>query len=292
MMVITGASGQLGKAFQKAAPNATFLGREDLDLSKMDLIEETVRKLKPSVLINCAAYTNVDGAEDDEVKARLVNAEAVGRMAKTCSELGSRFVTYSTDYVFSGNMSFRSHGYAEEDVPDPKSVYGLTKLAGERLALACPGTTVIRTSWVFGDGKNFVKAMLTLALEREIDPISVVDDQIGRPTYAPDLADTTLWITERREMNPKLIHVTNSGDPVSWAGFAEKIFRPDQVHIPRIKTKVLRITTEEFAEQAGKKLAPRPAYSVLDLSKLKDFGIPMRTWSEALGDYLLLAMEA
>jgi dTDP-4-dehydrorhamnose reductase len=279
-IVVTGAGGQLGRAFQQLLPHARFLERTDLDLSwPPDRIRETVARIRPGVLLNCAAYTSVDQAEVDFDLAKRVNGLAVSEMANACHQVGARFVTYSSDYVFNGDEV--PGGYSEEMPTDPRSAYGRSKVIGELAVLQSTNATVIRTSWVFGEGKNFFLAILRLAKEDSTARIPVVTDQIGRPTYAQDLATATLQMIQLETL-PSILHISNDGPPASWCDLAEATLRRSgRAAIPE------PVTTEQFLRRmAGKVTAPRPRYSVFDLTRLKSLGIEMRPWTEALSDFL------
>lgn len=275
--VITGANGQLGKAFRSLVPEAVFLSRDEFDLSEpAATLREKLRNLKPDVVINCAAYTKVDQAETEPELAHKINSAAVKALAEACASLNARFITYSTDYVFDGTEC--EGGYRESDPVNPRSVYGQSKVEGEQAITNLPNCTVIRTSWVFGDSANFVRTMLNLA-DKGLSEVSVVNDQIGRPTYAPDLAQATLKLLEQTDL-PAIIHVTNEGEPTSWADLARETFA-----IADKAVTVNPISTEEFFK--NKTLyAKRPHYSVLNLDLLHNLGVTLRPWQDALQDYL------
>ena len=197
LVLVTGANGQLGKELQRletkwSAYKFLFLSREDLPIHHFELVRNFFKGCNPSVLINCAAYTAVDKAEQEPDLAYQINAEAVGVLAAVCAANHCRFIHVSTDYVFDGNAKLP---YKEDDPTAPQSVYGRTKLEGERQALlANPNTIIIRTSWVYSSfGKNFVKTIIRLLQDKPL--ISVVQDQLGSPTYAADLADASFPIT-------------------------------------------------------------------------------------------------
>lgn len=241
---------------------------EEIDITSEDQVNEKIGELKPSIVINAAAYTDVDGCEANKELAMKVNGEAVSYLASICKKIGAIFVHYSTDYVFHGH---NSEGYKEGDTPrNPLNVYGQSKLLGEELLKKNTEMYyLIRTSWLFGKhGNNFVDTMLKLAEER--DELKVVNDQYGKPTYASDLAERTREIIEKR-MPCGVYHLTNEG-ATTWNDFAEEIFK-----IKNIKVKVEPCASQEFQREAK-----RPQYSILLNTKLS----PSRSWQEALREYL------
>lgn len=276
--VIIGANGQLGRAFQMLVPEATFLDREEIDLSgPTDGFQDLLAKFNPDCVINCAAYTQVDKAESESEIVHTINGAAVKALAEACASLNARFITYSTDYVFDGTE--QDGGYRENNPVNPTSVYGQSKVEGEQAIANLPKCTVIRTSWVFGDGANFVRTMLSLA-DKGLTTLTVVHDQIGRPTYAHDLAEATLTLINRHETLPPVIHISNDGDPVSWADFAKEIFS-----IAKRDVTVTPISTADYFKDKTN-YAPRPSYSVLNLDLLNSLGVTMRPWQDALMEYL------
>ena len=267
MIVVTGASGQVGTAFRAVLPDARFLTRADLDLSDLTAIPTVLRTLAPTLVVNCAAYTAVDRAEAEIEQAELVNGRAVGVMAEVTAELGAQFVTYSTDYVFSGNGT---RPYVESDPTDPVNAYGRSKALGERLALeANPRALVIRTSWVIsGTHPNFVATMLRLSRER---PLRVVDDQLGCPTVASDLAVATAAAIEKRASG--LLHLTNQG-PTTWFGLARRAVELAGIDPERIQP----CATADYPTPAR-----RPAYTVLGSERRDVLGVePLPPWEESL----------
>ena len=240
MIVVTGANGQVGSAVcALLGDDVIGLTRSDLDLSNIRSIRDVLGRHQPSAIINCAAYTAVDGAETDKLAAIAVNADAVGEMAGVARDLGARFVTFSTDYVFDGE---KQDSYVESDETGPLNVYGESKLAGERLALeANPESLIIRTSWVLsGTHSSFVSTMVDLIGRGSV---KVVNDQRGRPTMAEDLAAGT--IAALRAEVTGLLHMTNA-EEMTWFDLAREIaaaagLDPDNVD---------PCSTEEF---------PRPA---------------------------------
>jgi dTDP-4-dehydrorhamnose reductase len=248
----------LGHALKHVFPEALFKGR-DLDISDNALVRAFLMEIKPAIVINAAAYTDVEGCEENWEYAFDINGRAPGHIAEVCHESGSLLVHYSTDYVFNG----KNREYIETDSPDPINVYGASKLLGEQLIQKYhDNSRIIRTSWLFGPhGRNFVDTMLTLS--RQMEQVKVVNDQFGRPTYTQDLAVKTRDILE---MKPGIYHVTNDGT-CTWYEFARAI-------IPN----AVPCSTDEFPNKAT-----RPKYSVLVSTKTQ----PLRPWCDALADYLL-----
>jgi dTDP-4-dehydrorhamnose reductase len=282
MILVTGANGQLGQCFQQLAgdfPQMKFLfaASADLDIGDRRAVNRFFAKHSIRWCINCAAYTAVDKAESEPVLAKRINVTGVKNLATTCAAQNIPLVHFSTDYVYHSrqNLPFR-----EEDAVSPKGVYARTKLQGERAAQKAhpSGTMVIRTSWVYSIfGQNFVKTMLRLGAERP--GLSVVFDQIGTPTYAPDLAAAVLSIVDKttrgdlkKEMLAGTWHYSNEG-VTSWYDFAQAIF-----DIRQLPCKVLPIETREYPTPAQ-----RPPFSVLNKSKIKtQLGIAIPHWRESL----------
>ena len=244
---------------------------EEWDITDRDAGEHIVRGIRPDVILNLAAYTNVDECEDCLSFADRVNAEAAGMVAKLCNDHNIKLVHISTDYVFDGE---KNTPYTEDDEPNPASVYGLSKLSGEKKILAnCPDAIIIRTQWLYGHGgTNFITKVTRIA--RESGVAEVVNDQRGCPTYTKDLAEPIRLLVEQKRSG--IYHVANSGS-CTWFDFAQEIFSSLHIDV------ALKPTT---SEQLNRK-AKRPRYSVFDCSKLlRDTGCHMRTWQDALHDYL------
>jgi dTDP-4-dehydrorhamnose reductase len=256
--LILGSGGMLGTELSKAFPDAIKITRSELDITNEDSIRTMIEEIKPDIVINAAAYTNVDGCEEEKELAFDVNGRALEHIAKRCSSAGATLVHYSTDYVFNGSKK----EYFESDKTDPISVYGQSKLMGEKNIIEnMKDYRIIRTSWLFGlHGKNFVETMLKLS--KEMDNVKVVNDQFGKPTYAVDLAHKT---SEIIKLPPGIYHITNEGT-CSWYEFAKAIIG-----------NVVPCSTDEFPRKAK-----RPKYSVLVNTKTE----PMRNWKEALKAYL------
>jgi dTDP-4-dehydrorhamnose reductase len=273
-ILVTGANGQLGSELKELSSHYSqfewvFADRTVLDLSDLNSISNTLDVTQPQFIINCAAYTAVDKAETETVLADVLNHQAVAVMAQWSAANDCRLVHISTDYVFDGNSST---ALTEEAPTGPINVYGQTKLAGE---LACmrenPEAIVIRTSWVYsGFGNNFVKTMSRLMQER--DQLSVVNDQIGSPTYAADLAQAILTIITHPNWQAGIYHFSNEGE-ISWYEFALAI-----QEIGGFNCAVSGIPSSDYPTPAQ-----RPHYSLLDKSKIKNtFGVVVPDYRESL----------
>jgi len=264
-VLVVGSSGQVAQCLRQRLPSAQFLTRSDLNLQIPEAIEPLLRKLTPDCLVNAAAFTAVDRAETDYDEALTVNGTAVSCMAQFCDDIDIPLIHLSTDYVFPGDGH---RPYQESDATNPINAYGRSKLAGEQAVLELSGLRgyVLRTSWVFSEyGNNFVRTMLRLGAEREW--LNVVDDQLGRPTYAGDIAETIGRMIESFETGSPiaagLYHCASAGT-ATWFGFAREIFRQAaETGLIARQPELAAITTDEFPTPAR-----RPAYSVLDTGKL------------------------
>lgn len=260
-ILVTGANGQLGSEFRHLSNidnqyQWIFTDREELDLTDLENLTYEISQIKPDLLINCAAYTAVDKAESEIELADVLNHQAVGIMANWTFANDCKFIHVSTDYVFDGT----SNVALSEDAPTgPINVYGKTKLAGENASLkGNPLSIIIRTSWVYSSfGANFVKTMLRLLKEK--DTLNVVDDQIGSPTYAADLAQAIFAIINHANWQPGVYNYSNLGE-ISWYEFALAI-----QEISGLDCKVSGIPSSQFLTPAK-----RPVFSLLDKSKIKD----------------------
>ena len=273
-VLLTGASGQLATdillTLADAGDDVTAPDRANLDITDRDAVRSAVHAFRPSVIINCAAWTAVDACEGDPDRALAVNGTAVGVLAEVADSVGAHLVHVSTDYVFSGTLD---RPYTEQDVPDPLSAYGRSKLAGERAALAnLPTATIVRTSWLCGEhGPNMVKTILRLAGGDA--PLRFVDDQRGSPTFTADLAPLLRVLAVTRV--PGIVHATNQG-AVSWYEFARSVLAADG-HDPD------RVTAVSTSDLQPPRPAPRPANSVLANIALQTVGIPLlRPFGEPL----------
>ncbi|MBL7731219.1 MAG: dTDP-4-dehydrorhamnose reductase [Chitinophagaceae bacterium] len=273
-ILVTGSNGQLGKELRDIATHFPqydfiFLGREDLPIHHFEMVRHYFSTYHPQYVINCAAYTAVDRAEQEKDLAFQVNGEAVGVLAAVCKEHHCRFIHISTDYVFDGNGTAP---YKEEDAVSPVNTYGASKLEGERQAMLLnPDSIIIRTSWVYSvHGKNFVRTMLKLMAEKE--SINVVSDQAGSPTYAADLAEAIMDIISYNEWKPGIYHYSNEGN-ITWFDFANAI-----KEISGSQCVVNPIPTSSYPTPAK-----RPAYSVMDKTKITQaFGIGLKDWKDSL----------
>ena len=276
-ILVTGANGQLGWEITQLAASYPmyefiFADRSMFDLSKPELFESLIQQWAPQAIINTAAYTAVDKAEAEQDLANLINATAVAELARIAGANDILFITFSTDYVFNGNAT---SPYLTDTIIDPVNFYGTTKAKGEGLALAVnPNIIIIRTSWVFSShGNNFVKTMIRLMKERAT--LNVVSDQIGRPTYAKDLAIATLKIIDEVSGGKKIhgvYHYANKG-VTSWFEFAQQIKKN-----VGLSCELIPIYTAQFPTPAK-----RPAYSVLDTQKMETaINIYIPSWEESL----------
>lgn len=281
-ILLIGKNGQVGWELNRTLMTLgeiTAVDYPDIDLARPDTITRWLRDTKPDLIVNAAAYTAVDQAEDEPELAMAVNGIAPGILAEEAKKINAVLVHYSTDYVFDGR---KRTPYTEEDEPNPLNVYGKTKLAGER-AIQQTGCDhlILRTSWVYGlRGKNFLLTMLKLAQEK--DEIRVVDDQIGTPNWSRWIAQATAHILCRNpeEVREKsgLYHLSAQGE-TSWCGFAREIMKKSNLS----RCKVTPITTAEYPSPAV-----RPAWSILECNKVKyQFGIYLCSWCECLEKVLM-----
>lgn len=284
--LITGCNGQLGSDLQRllAGEDVTAVDLPELDITDEDATRQFIAQWAAKdpedlVIVNAAAWTDVDGAEEREELAHRVNAEAPGILARAAVGHGARLVHISTDYVFDGSAT---EPYAEDAPPSPASAYGRTKADGERMVLDSGAHAwVVRTAWVYGEtGRNFVKTMARL--ERERETVSVVDDQRGSPTWSRHLAQSVITLA-RSDAEPGVYHCTGSGD-TTWFGFTRAIFE----ELGADPDRVLPTTTDAFPRPA-----PRPAYSVLSDGKWRAAGLPpMPHWRDALREAFETAGDA
>lgn len=275
-ILITGSKGQLGSEIQRLADGLNkedfhfiFTDKEELDITNRNAVYEFVELNNISIIVNCAAYTAVDKAEEDAELCELLNHIAPSYLAEAIDNMGGSMIQISTDYVFDGK-NYRP--YTEDDLTNPQGVYGRTKLAGEEAVIrSCVGAMVIRTAWLYSSfGSNFVKTMIRLGKER--DTLGVVADQIGTPTYARDLAAIILEII-KQGIVPGVYHYSNEG-ATSWYDFTKSIHRIAGIN----SCYVMPIHTEDYPTPAK-----RPHFSVLDKSKIKNtFNITIPWWEDSL----------
>ena len=283
-ILVTGCNGQLGRAIRKeyVASDVEFINTDvvegegvvSLDITDVDAVLKLVRAEKPDVIINCAAHTNVDKCEEQWDLAYKINAIGPRNLSIAATEADAKMIHVSTDYVFEGNGT---RPYTEFDAPNPVSAYGKTKLEGENFVKEfAKKHFILRTAWLYGDGKNFVKTMLALAENH--DELNVVCDQVGTPTSAVELAKMIHYLEPTE--NYGVFHATCEGD-TNWAEFAEAIFKRAGKN-----TKVNHVTSEQYAKM-NPASANRPAYSILDNYMLRltsDF--VMADWQDALDVYM------
>ncbi len=283
-IIVTGCNGQLGRAINKELAGSGFElintdvfegeGITPLDITNVDAVVDLARRTKATSIINCAAYTAVDKQESDVDLSYKINAIGPRNLAIAATEVGARLVHVSTDYVFDGNGT---RPYIEFDKTGPVSVYGKTKLAGEEMVKQfARNFFIVRTAWLYGDGKNFVKTML--GLSETHDELNVVCDQVGTPTSTKELAKAIHFLLGTD--NYGIFHGTCEGN-TNWADFTEEIFR-----IAGKNTKVNHVTTKQYQEM-NPQAAPRPAYSILENYMFKltsDF--MFADWHDAISDYL------
>ena len=289
VVLVVGGLGQLGQSIQFISSKYPEISFQYVDVNEMDITDEVqvqnkFQQIKPQYCINAAAYTAVDKAESDVDKAHAINVTGVENIAKACKQNHTILLHISTDFVFDGNQTTP---YTENDEPNPLGVYGQTKLDGEKVIPTILDTYyIVRTSWLYSQfGANFMKTMIKLGQERET--LSVVNDQIGTPTHAVDLATALIKIilTDYKNLKSQisnlksygLYHFSNEGQ-CSWYDFAAKIFE-----LNNIKINLLPIPTSAYPTPAK-----RPVYSVLDKSKIKEtFDLTIKNWEESLKFYLL-----
>lgn len=282
-VLITGANGQLGHEMRNVLDGddrfeAIFTDVAELDICDAEAVNQAVADNRVDYIVNCAAYTQVDKAEDNVELCRKINATAVENLARAAAACGARMIHVSTDYVFNGR-GYRP--YTEDMTPDPQSVYGSTKLEGEQaLMRLCPQSAIIRTAWLYSPyGNNFVKTMMRLGTER--DELSVVADQIGTPTCAADLARAILAVLTAETFVPGIYHFSDEG-ACSWYDFTVAIHR-----LAGITCRVKPIRSDEYPSRAH-----RPFYSVLDKSKIKQtYGITIPHWYESLSHCIEILQE-
>ncbi len=281
-IVLLGSNGMLAQAFTEALTGRehTLVGfdRSECDIANLAETRRVLRDLAPTLVLNCAAYTNVDGAEADAMTADAVNGHGVGNIAEACCELNAKLVHFGTDFVFDGRFEFAPRPYTETDPCCPLSAYGRSKLLGERRLADVnpPGWLLLRTSWLYGaTGDNFPRTMLRLAAAGK--PLTVVNDHLGAPTYAGHLVEAALALIEMDATGT--FHVCNRGQ-TTWFEFAREVLRQfgQQAEVRPIHAadwKAMRPAS-----------AVRPNYSVLDCSRLEAvLGRPMPTWQQGLHSF-------
>lgn len=280
--LITGVSGQLGYDVKHellsrgiAEADIATPRTAEMDITDKQAVEKYVENFHPDVIIHCAAYTNVDGAEGDPEACRKVNVEGTRHLVQAAKQVNAKIIYISTDYVFDGE---NPDPYQVNEPANPQSIYGRTKYEGEKLVREYPKHFIVRTAWVFGiNGRNFVKTMLRVAEEHT--EVSVVDDQIGSPTYTVDLAKFLIDLSGSDKYGT--YHATNEGF-CSWAEFTEEIYQD-----AGLSTKVNRVSTEQYIEIAGRQQAKRPHYSKLSKDSIEANGFTrLPSWQDATRRYL------
>ncbi len=286
-ILVTGANGQLGNEIRKISSscknfNFYFTDVDELDITKLENIQTFYSENNFEYIINCAAYTNVDKAESDEINAEKINAEAVKNLSEISQKYKIPLIHISTDYVFDGESNIP---YKEDDKVNPQSVYGKTKLQGEKFAKKAYKSIIIRTAWLYSSyGNNFVKTMLRLGKER--NEINVVSDQAGSPTYAADLAQAILEVIKQVTDNQGhnfsgIYHYSNEGS-CTWFEFAKEIMQK-----ANLKCKVTPVSSAEYPTPVK-----RPKYSLLDKAKIKNtFNVKVPFWKDSLEKCLILLSE-
>ncbi len=279
-ILITGANGMLANSVKERLSNyeLTCTDVADLDITDEKAVLEFVRQLKPDYIVNCAAYTAVDKAEEAGEIVKRINSDGPGNLAKAAKAVDATLVHISTDYVFDGDLDVQN-AYKEENQTGPVTVYGITKLQGEEQVKAnADKYYIFRTAWLYGEGNNFVRTMLKLGESRE--EISVVDDQHGSPTYAEDLANIIGQAIEK-EIPYGVYHSTNEGF-TTWYDFTKAIFE-----YAKVDCKVNPVSTEKYIEMMNIVQAKRPKNSQLSKEKLAKVGIQVPAWEDALKRYLV-----
>jgi len=279
-IIVTGCNGQLGRALNKIYQDSTEYecvntDVAELDITNIDDVNRLVSEVKPYAIINCAAHTNVNGCETDIDNAYKINAIGPRNLSIAAARYHAKLMHISTDYVFDGQANTP---YTEFDIPNPKAVYGKTKLAGEEFVKQfAQDYFIIRTAWLYGDGKNFVKTMLGLAQNH--DKVTVVGDQFGSPTSADELARAVAYLLPTDNFG--LFHGTCEG-MTNWADFTREIYR-----LAGKTTVVETVTTQEYDKNAKGVVAPRPAYSVLENYMFKlTTNYMFADWEKAIAEYL------
>lgn len=279
-IVVLGSTGQLAKAYKVDHPNAKFIGSNELNfcnLADFDLINWS----KVEIIINCVAYTNVDEAETNEgrVLAWQINANAVKKLTEIALKNNILLVHISSDYVFDGLKEYHS----ETEVFSPLGVYGQTKAAADLIVSILPKHYILRTSWVIGDGNNFIKTMLNLG-KKNISP-KIVNDQIGRLSFTSQIVKAIDYLMDSSSPYGTY-NISNSGESVSWFDIAKLTFK-----IANFKQSVYPVSTNEYYSDASRLIAPRPLHSTLNINKIKSTGFMPRSWRDNLTEYIKKELE-
>jgi dTDP-4-dehydrorhamnose reductase len=276
-LLVTGAAGMLGADVASAARagghDVVALARADLDITDAAAVAAAVERHRPEAIVNCAAWTDVDGAEAHEATATAINGDGAGHLAAAAARAGAHLVHVSSDYVFDGTAAIHS----EDEAAAPLSVYGQTKAAGDAVVSVVPRHYVVRTSWVIGEGDNFVRVMASLA-ERGVEP-AVVDDQVGRLAFTEDIAAAIRHLLETGA-EYGVYNLSNDGEPQTWADIAADVYEL----LGKPRSAVAGVSSAEYF--SGKAAAPRPLNSVLDLSKIKSAGFVPPSSDQRLVEYV------
>jgi dTDP-4-dehydrorhamnose reductase len=271
-ILVTGAGGQVGRALARRLPTARLLSREDFDVRNALDVGSLFAGIR--LVIHLAAMTDVDKCEQQPALCMEINGSGTKAVVEAAKAVSARVIYVSTDYVFDGTK--RSQ-YQETDKPNPINAYGRSKLAGEHHVAGKPSNLIVRTSWVFGSGRNFVRSILSAADSGK--SLRVVDDQRGRPTSAGDLADALVQLADSRVTG--IVHVSGDGPICSWADLAEFVLRVKGMDVP-----VERMDSETYARLRGRPLAPRPANSAFSLTKARAWAVPLRDWRDAVTRFM------
>ncbi len=271
IVLVTGGDGQVGRALRPLLPTARYATRDELDVTDRARVHEAIAGA--DVVVHLAAMTDVDRCEREPGLAEQVNGSGSRNVAAAARATGARVIGVSTDYVFDGTAPGE---YSEADRPHPVSVYGRTKLAGELALLEAGDNTVVRTSWVYGDGRNFIRTILRAASSGRA--LAVVDDQVGRPTSADDVARAIVHLLSIDP--PRLVHVTGDGPATSWAGVAEQ-----SLAAAGLTAAVEHVSTIEYGHRMGTAPAQRPANSMLSLERARGLGVPLSDWRASVSGY-------
>jgi dTDP-4-dehydrorhamnose reductase len=272
LTLVTGAGGQVGRALRSEIPAARLLDRTELDVTDRAAVRSAMDGMH--VVVHLAAMTDVDECEREPGRANAINADGTAHVVGAAAERGARVIYVSTDYVFDGT---KRGEYVEQDAPAPINWYGRSKRAGEEHALGNPGNLVVRTSWVFGEGRNFVRTILEAA--RGGGLLRVVEDQRGRPTWAQDIARSLAHLVRIEATG--IVHVAGDGEPGTWADLAELALAAAGLTVP-----LERIDSETYRRGAERLVALRPRNSALSLRKAQAIGVPLADWRYSVRRYV------
>src|SRR4051794_17996973 len=271
IVLVTGGDGQVGRALRPLLPTARYATRDELDVTDRARTHEAIAGA--DAVVHLAAMTDVDRCEREPRLAEEVNGAGSRNVAAAARAAGARVIGVSSEYVFDGTAPGE---YTEADQPRPLSVYGRTKLAGEEALLEAGDNTIVRTSGGDGDGRNFIRTILRAASSGRA--LAVVDDQVGRPTAADDVARAIVHLLSIDR--PRLVHVTGDGPPTSWAGVAEQALAAAGLEVP-----VEHVSTVEYGRRMDSALAQRPSNSMLSLDRARGLGVPLADWRASVSAY-------